>query len=366
MANVNSIDVVVPSFRLDEEILLNICNLEIPEGVLATFYIVADNPAMEIPEGLLKLALEDKIVVVKNEINLGFSRTRNKGIRLGNSKWLLLLDDDVTPEKNLLTAYAAAIAKHPDALGFAGITNFPEPFDTATLALHVNGNTGHSKGANHHTTLMWVPTTNIMLNREKMDASLFDEQLKKGGEDIEFLVRNALLNDEKYLAVNDAVVEHPWWDGGATKRLFRYGAGAAQIAPLPAIKSYTYHDFTNTGESLLLLILASPLILLYHSWSFFSVLVLILLVAEFITNYMRSVFLSGKYSIALASHIFWLKNCYEAGYLYESLSTGRLSGFAERIELGFVKKHPSWFRLNKWKIVKMCLIAIGVLVLMVS
>lgn len=366
MTDVNSIDVVIPSFRLDEEILLNICNLEKPEGFSVTFYIVVDNPLLPIPEGLLQLAIKDKIILVKNEVNLGFSKTRNKGIRLGNSKWLLLLDDDVTPEKNLITAYVDAIVKHPDALGFAGITNFPKPFNTATLALEVNGNTGHSKGANHHKDLMWVPTTNIMLNREKMDASLFDEQLKKGGEDIEFLVRNALLNGEKYVAVNDAVVEHPWWDGGATKRLFRYGAGAAQIAPLPAIKPYTYHDFTNTAESLLLLILASPLIFLYSSWIVFSLLVLTLIVAELLTNYVRSIYLSGKYSVALACHIFWLKSCYEAGYLYESLSTGRLSGFAERIELGFVKQHPSWFRLNKWKIIKMCLIAMGALALTVS
>ena len=85
--------------------------------------------------------------------------------------------------------------------------------------------------------------------------------------------------------------------------------------------------------------------------------------AELITNFIRSVYLSGKFSVSLAVHLFWLKNCYEFGYLFESLRTGRLLGFAERIDMSFAKENPSWFRLNKWKIVKMTLILTGLLLL---
>jgi len=201
-----------------------------------------------------------------------------------------------------------------------------------------------------------------MLNRDKMDPELFSERLKKGGEDIEFLVRNATINKEKYISVSDAVVEHPWWNGGDTRRLFRYGAGAAQIAPLPAIKDYTYHDFTNTTETLFLFLVSSPLIVPQQSWGLLLTLALIVVLAEFMTNCIRCVYLSGKFSLRLAFHLFWLKNCYEAGYFCESVLRGRISGYAERIEMGFSKRNPSWFRLNKWKIIKMCLIAIGLLV----
>lgn len=363
MYEANVIDVVIPSFRLDEQILLRIINVERPVHFNINFYIVADNPDLSIPVAIGDLADKGVINLTVNDVNLGFSRTRNKGIRLGKGKWLLLLDDDVTPENTLLTAYANAIGKHPDALGFAGITNFPKPFNTNTLALELNGNTGHSKGANTHKELMWIPTTNVMLNRDKMDPELFSESLEKGGEDMEFLVRNAIINDEKYISVSDAIVEHPWWNGGDTRRLFRYGAGAAQIAPLSAIKDYTYHDFTNTIETLLLLLVFSPLFVFHQSLTLFFTLGLVVVSAEFVTNCIKSVYLSGKYSLELAFHLFWIKNCYEAGYLYEAISRGRIRGFAERIEMGFSKKKPSWFRLNKWKIVKMCLISIGLLLI---
>lgn len=363
----SSIDVVIPSFRLDEQILLGIYNVDRPVNFDVNFYIIADNPGLKVPDSIQELAKNGMINLVINEENMGFSKTRNKGITLGKSKWLLLLDDDIVPDKILLKAYADAISKHPDAIGFAGVTNFPEAFNSATLAMELHGLTGHFKAAKTSSKLIWVPTANVMLNRDKMDDSLFNENLKKGGEDIEFLVRNVTLFGEKYIAVPDAVVTHPWWNNGAiqTERQFRYGVGAAQIADLPVIKRYTYHDFTNTSETLLLLVLAVPYIILNGSLSVFFTLCLIVLFAEFLTNLIKVVFKSKKFSFGVVVNLFWLKNCYEAGYLFESIKSGRLSGFAERIEMGFSKKNPSWFRLNKWKIIKMCLIGIGLLVIFV-
>lgn len=358
MHDANSIDVVIPSFRLDEEILLSIFNLPKPEFFSVRYYLVADNPAMVIPDRIFQLAIERKIILIQNEVNLGFSLTRNKGIRLGDGKWLLLLDDDVVPDKKLLIAYANAIHINPNALGFAGVTYFPEPFDLTTKALKLNGSIGHCESATRYDELMWVPTTNVMLNRELMDPTLFKEDLKKGGEDIEFLVRNAKRNRKKYLSVPDAVVQHPWWEGGLTQRQYRYGAGAAQIAPLPAIKEHTNYDFTNTSETLLLLIVFSPLIILNFSWSFWGMQCLMTVGIELLINLARGVYLSGRFSLAMGGQLFWIKNCYEAGFLAESIFQGRLSGFAQRIDMGFSKKNPSWFRLNKWKIAKLCLMAI--------
>lgn len=352
----NAIDIVIPSFRLDEDILIKIIKIDRPLNFNINFYIIADNPALTIPTTILNLADSGEINLVRNEVNLGFSKTRNKGIRLGNSKWLLLLDDDITPEKTLLIAYANAIVNHPDAIGFAGVTDFPKPFDSTTLALELNGDVGHCRSARENTELMWVPTTNIMLNRESMDPTLFNESLKKGGEDIEFLVRNVLFNNKKYIAVPDAVVEHPWWEGGTTKRLFRYGAGAAQIASMPAIKKYTYYNFTNTPETLLLLLLLSPIVLMNYSLVILLLLVLMVIGAEFIINCIRGVYLTGRFSLGLMANLFWIKNCHETGYLVESILNGRFSGFCERIDMSFVKEKPSWFRLNKWKIIKMTLL----------
>ncbi|MEJ2882493.1 glycosyltransferase family 2 protein [Pedobacter sp. GR22-6] len=361
MFEANTIDVVIPSFRLEERILLNIFNVDIPAGFKINFYVVADNPELNIPLSIGDLAQKGVINLIVNVRNLGFSRTRNKGIGLGNGKWVLLLDDDIVPEKSFLTAYADAIFSQPNAVGFAGVTRFPRPFNSATQAMELHGMTGHFKAAEKYRELMWVPTANVMLNREKMDKSLFNEDLLKGGEDIEFLVRTAKRSGEKYVGVPDASVEHPWWNNGRiqTERTFRYGAGAAQIAKLPAINAHTYHDFTNTSETLLLLALSAPFILSTYSWGVLSSLFVIVLGAEILTNVIKSVYLSGRLSLSLAAYLIWLKVCYEFGYLWENIRAARLNGFTERIDMSFGKEHPSWFRLNKWKIIKMILILIG-------
>ena len=363
MYTANAIDIVIPSFRLDEQILLGIFNVDHPVDLKLNFYLVADNPNLTVPPSIVSLAQSGQLNLVINDVNIGFSETRNKGIRLGNSKWLLLLDDDIVPEKGLITAYAEAIKKHPQAIGFAGVTNFPPPFNTVTTAMEMNGMTGHFKLANKEEELMWVPTANVMLNRDKMDNALFNESLKKGGEDIEFLVRNVTIFKEKYLAVPNARVEHPWWDGGnlQTGRIFRYGAGAAQIAGLPSIINYTYHDFTNTAETLLLLFLSFPILTFVYSWQLPAELILVILGAEFLTNFIKSYYFSKKFSVILPVYLLWLKNCYELGYLIENLSAGRIRGFGERIDMGFSKKNPSWFRLNKWKILKLVLILVGLI-----
>lgn len=361
----NAIDVVIPSFRLDEQILLRIINLTQPLEIKINFYLIADNPLLTVPDSIATLASDGSIHLVINETNLGFAETRNKGIRLGNSKWLLLLDDDIVPDDGLLMAYATAIGGRPDAIGFAGVTDFPEPLNIATKAMVIQGMTGHFSAARHHQELMWVPTANVMLNRCKMDPKLFDKRLKKGGEDIEFLLRNVQRFNDHYIGVPDAVVEHPWWDHGAlqSKRIFRYGGGAAQIASLPVIKPYTFHDFTNTAETLLLLIITAPVAVAFCDVSTLLLICLIVIFSEFITSLLKVFFSTRRWSLAIAWDVLWLKNSYEFGYLLESLGTFRISGFAERIDMGFSRRNPGWFRLNKWKIIKMILILFGLVII---
>lgn len=353
-----SIDIVIPSFRLDENILVNIVNLEKPVGYDVHIYIVADNPNATIPQKISDLSKQGKIHFIKNDVNLGFSATRNKGISLGISKWILLLDDDIIPGKHLLLAYAHATDSYSDAIGFMGVTNFPEPFNNVTKALKINGSVGHFESAKYHHKLLWAPTANIMLNREKLISPLFDEKLKKGGEDIEFLLRNALKNKETYVACPEAVVTHPWWDEGQiqTNRMFRYGMGASEISTLPVIKKYTYYDFTNTSETLLLLLLALPFAAVANTANIIFSLILITLLSEFITNLIKVAKTTRKISFSITWHLFWVKNVYELGYLVSNLMRGNIKGFAKRIDMSFRKENPSWFRLNRWKIIKTLLI----------
>lgn len=364
MTKTKAIDIVVPSFRLNEALLLNIIQLEKPAGYEVNTYIVADNPAAVIPEKLKQLDVAGVIHLLVNPVNLGFSGTRNKGIRAGNGKWILLLDDDIVPRPDLLQAYVTAIAQHDNALGFAGVTYFPEAINATTRALEVNGSVHHFKLALYYPEITWAPTTNMMINRDKLIPELFDTDLKTGGEDVDFFVRHWLQFGEKYLAVPGASVTHPWHDNGAmqTKRMFRYGIAANQLSHKEPEKNYTYRDFTNTLETMLLLLLLLPLAWFTGNLALWLCIMAAVPVSEYLTNWFKAISVGKTYSPAVAFHLMWVKNCWEAGYLYDALTGGRYDGFAKRIDMGFVKQHPSPFRTNRWKIVKTVILLVLVVV----
>ena len=353
-----SIDVVIPTFRIEEKALLAIINLPKPADFAIYFYIVADNPLIAIPTSLLKLQEENQITLLINPKNEGVPATRNRGILAGKSKWILFLDDDVQPQEDLLLAYASAIQQHRNAIGFVGVTNFPEPFNAVTTALAISGFTSHFSIASKQELLVWAPTANIILNRQKLNKDLFDPALTISGEDVDFLSRNSLQFNEKYISVPKAVAVHPWWNNGATQtnRMFRYGLGASQIAAKQPVKNYTYRDFTNTVESILLLILLFPVALYTGNTRIIAVLLAAIVLLEFVTTWLRAINVGKTYSLAVTLQLVWTKNVYQFGYLVNSIVQGRLSGFAERTELGFIKPHPSSFRLNRWKIVRLTIL----------
>ena len=323
---------------------------------------------MNIPASVADLQEKGQIKLLVHPKNLGPSAARNTGIRAGTGKWILLLDDDIRPEKDLLFQYAGAIQKNETALGFVGLTVFPKPFNAVTKAMETGGWISHFTGAEKKLLLRWAPTSNILLNRVKMDSELFDETLTKSGEDIDFLVRGSLNRNEQYIALPEAVVRHPWWNNGAiqTKRLLRYGAGASEIARKPPIRDFTFRDFTNTSETLLLFILLIPFALI---WNFTHLLLIIfcsVVLAEFLTCWLRAILIGKTFSPWVAFHILWAKNAYETGYLIRSLQTGFLNGFALRTDMGFHKAHPGSFRTNRWKILKLILITVMFLVAVIA
>jgi glycosyltransferase involved in cell wall biosynthesis len=367
MPGSSSIDIVIPSYRLDESVLLRIIQLQQPANWQVFIYIIADNHALQIPAALQQMQKEGRVQIIINERNMGVSASRNIGIGAGSAKWILFLDDDIIPGPDLLFAYTRAITKHADAIGFVGVVDFPKPFNAATLALEINGSLTHFSMAKYKPSMIWAPTANIVLNRNKMHPGLFDTALTKSGEDIDFLVRNSLLFDERYIAVPDAMVVHPWWNSGSiqTGRLFRYGEGGAQIAMKSPVKAYTYRDFTNTAETLLLLVLVWPLAMLNGYGALIGKLALIIIAAEFLTNWLKVIIKGKLFSPVVTFYLLWIKNCYEAGYLYAALKKGHIAGFGERVDLGFARPNPSPFRLNRWKIIKLLLITLMVFILIV-
>lgn len=365
MISNRSIDIVIPSFRVNESTFLNIIHLEKPKDFIITIFLVIDNPLLQVPPSIKKLSENGMIHLILNKSNLGVAATRNNGIRAGRAKWVLLLDDDITPNSNLLKVYAESAVKNPDAIGFVGVTYFQPPFNNATKAMEVNGSIAQFKIADIKHELMWAPTANIMISRSKADPNLFNEDLKKSCEDTEFLARTALLNDKKYIAAPNAIVNHPWWSNGKLQlnRIYRYGAGAAQIARLPHIKPYTYFDFLNTIEMIFLLVVLSPLIICFSSWKILLLVLAATVMSELLTISIKTFCISKSASPVLIWYSLLMKNSYELGRFIEDFKTGNVRGFARRIEMGFEKPHPSWFRLNKWKIIKMIILALLIILL---
>lgn len=356
-----SIDVIVPSFRLDDEILIGIFSLKIPDDWLINFYLIADNPGSVISPKLSDFIVKNNINLIINDINLGFSKTRNKGIDAGKGAWILLLDDDIIPNADLLISYSNAISQNPDCLGFAGATNFPKPFNAVTEALQLNGSVGHFSSTIKNQQIAWTPTANVLLNSAKLCNRRFLPELKNGGEDIELLVRNSNENAEKYLTVPEAGVAHPWWDEGKSqlKRMFRYGMGIGDIIDFPHHRPYTFFDFTTTSESIALLILFSIITQLLgaSTWIFLQAF-FVLLLSEFITNIIRCKKLSGRYSLRVTLQMLLHKNAYELGVFLTILKHQKFTCLFKRLDVSFYKPYPSPFRLNRWKIIKLSLIAV--------
>ena len=360
MSLYRQIDIVIPSYRLEVSFLEHLIGMTQPSGWQIRFFLIADNPQVNVPSEVLEWRRQGKIELIVNPKNLGPGAARNIGIHAGSAPWILFLDDDVLPMPGLLDAYVRAIDKQPEAIGFVGVTEFPEPMNATTQALIINGSIAHFDLAKYRSSMVWTPTANVMQNRLKMDPALFDPSLKKSGEDIDFLARNSFLFNEEYRSVPDAVVKHPWWNNGSvqTERLFRYGSGGSEIAGLPHIRRYTYFDFANTTEIWAALLVMLPLGFVFGFAGWLAAIAVSVLVAEFFTNLVRAWIKGKMFSVAVALQLTWIRTMYEAGYLYAALSANSWKSIMRRADLGFVKPDPSPFRLNRFKIMKMIFIAV--------
>ena len=128
-----SIDVVIPSFRLNEQNLLPIVMLSAPASARVVYYLVVDNPDAAIPDSIQALADDRSIILLFNEKNKGASYTRNRGMDAGTGEWLLFLDDDLTVPDDLLNTYTHAVRDFPEETGFIGLVQLPEPINFSAI-----------------------------------------------------------------------------------------------------------------------------------------------------------------------------------------------------------------------------------------
>jgi len=347
------IDIVIPSFRLDENYLLPLIDLPKPPNWEINYYIVVDNPTVNVSASIRELAQQGAIHLFINEENLGASASRNKGIDAGRGEWILFLDDDIRADKDLLYAYAEAIEENPNEIGFIGLTDFPPANNAFTSALQIAHLT-HFKIAMIKDRFTWGVTANMMYRRSAMGGLRFSSLFPKsgGGEDVDLPLRICLQHQKEFQCLKEATVIHPWWNDSTPHydRFVRYGIGTAYLLFLH--KKLTWYDFPNAVESLGLLFIFTPLFIFFLGWESWISILLAIPVIEYVVACLK-VWSKGILSLTTPYYISLLKASFDLGVLKTVVKNSQLRFFMKRVNPTFSKPHH--FHLNKWKIIKLCL-----------
>ena len=183
-----SIDVVIPSYRLNAATLLPILQLRKPADAIIKFFLIADNPAVIPHKSISELADNKNVFLIINKVNQGASITRNIGIETGQGDWILFLDDDIEVFPELLTVYTEAVKSYPEEIGFIGVVNLPDVATPFAHAVNANGSMNMFTIAKYKPSFAWGVTANLMISRKAVGDVRFSDVYPKtgGGEDVEF------------------------------------------------------------------------------------------------------------------------------------------------------------------------------------
>jgi len=287
------LDVVVPTYRCDLNILKEITALVARHGQASVnFVIVVDNPSAP---NLLDLAvLEDwsrnhLVRVARNTVNMGASASRNTGIATSCGDWIILLDDDVLPDLDLLDAYLGAIERHPTAKVLVGLTKLPKPETWLQHALMASQMTFFYDVALRMKNPPWGVTANLCIQgRTCKRVVWFSEMYPRtgGGEDVDFCLRLKDLlpakdRTEAVVAVPEALAHHPFW-ANVTQQVVGWALG--DVKCLSALPSRAFYAPPNWLELIFLLAMYKALTSSFLSLQYIQVAFLIILLEVALTG----------------------------------------------------------------------------------
>ena len=244
-----TLDIVIPSIRMDVQDMLSMMNLKIPENARVYYYIISDNPSISSTDFTYKGC---KVKLVVNANNLGASMSRNVGIDAGSSDYILFLDDDVRPSQDILYSYVSAIKDEPKATGYVGPTIFPDPKNSFTRGIRASCILTFFELPSTAKWMSWGTTSNLLIKRDVIGNTRFSDEYPKhgGGEDIDFC-RHVLENRQKrFRTVPSATVHHHWWRNASRSytRFFRWAFGDSRLPKI--FPKSRYYNFPNILETL--------------------------------------------------------------------------------------------------------------------
>ncbi len=351
-----SIDVIIPSYRPDEKFILPILHLSRPVNATIKFYLIIDNSSAILSPSLSRID-EENIFIIKNEKNSGAAATRNKGIISGSGDWILFLDDDILVDENLLITYAEAASNDPNEIGFIGLINFPKPTTSFTQAISASGSMDIFSIALRKSTFAWGATANIMVKRKAINDIRFSTVYPNsgGGEDVDFFLKVRKKNNFKnFKTLKEASVKHPWWNHEKPdwRRPFRYGIGNSNLGYLNP--EYTYYDFPNTPETLLLSIVAAIVAFVLKSRVLIPLFTFIsgTIVIEIIASAIQAIKRKHTVNFKVIFFVMALRFVHETGVLSGKILKLQLWRIGERFhDDGSINK-VSFYRTNTYKLVK--------------
>jgi len=258
-----TVDVVIPTIRLDPVFLRGLLHLPIPPGVRLRYFVVVDQAAARIPGELRSLLRRDCVTLLVNETSRGAAESRNRGFAAGNGEFVLFLDDDVVPASSLLSEYLSAIAADvAGSPGYVGVTRFPPPINGFTRGVLASDVLTFFDLAAKRPWMEWGVTANLCVRRSYVVGVPFDPSFPRGGggEDIDFCLRMRDLAGRPFRAVPSAEVRHPWWNEGTRSysRFFRWAYGDSRLPRLHP--RHRYLNFPTLPELWFLLLVAMPVL----------------------------------------------------------------------------------------------------------
>ena len=137
----------------------------------------------------------------------GPAANRNNGAKYATKEWLIFIDDDCLPDKNLITGYYKAIQSFPEILAFEGRIGVNEPQNSFLEEAPINEKGGY----------FW--SCNIAIKRNFFnELNGFDEQFPYAAMEDADLFKRIKQKTNHYMFVPNAYVVHPW---RTNKHLFK-------------------------------------------------------------------------------------------------------------------------------------------------
>lgn len=359
-----TLDIIIPSYRVQLPFLDPILALKPSPTCEPMFIIIIDNPySPNIAKLEAKYAHRPDVRIRVNTTNLGASASRNRGVKESAADWILFLDDDVTPQADILVETEKIIRSHPHAAGFIGSTFFPVANTIFTNAVHLAGVTYFwdiaAKMSQNESDMPWGVTANLIARRAQ-DGVEFDLQFPKtgGGEDIDYCRKKRNFSvahgGEGFYPAPEVIATHPWWNEGQRSywRFYMWSKGDGGLIKL--YPELTYVDHTPNSAELFVISASLEIIGMFAYLFTRSSIVLNIamslamgtVIANVTHDMYRHLWRNADRAKALKSSLKglgWAIAVAESALIRMASEGGRLIGLLERGEILLLGRRFDWF-----------------------